>query len=116
MSTNKLTAKDQSRRRTRAKVIGTTERPRLSVFVSNRHITAQIIDDTKGKTLSFVTTVKSSETKGALTERAAWVGEQIAASATKQKIKKVVFDRGTRIYHTRLNALAEAARKKGLEF
>lgn len=115
MSTTMLSAKDQRRRRTRAKISGTAERPRLSVHISNRHITAQLIDDVKGATLAGTTTVKAS-LKGNLTERAVWVGEQIAKEASKHKIKAVVFDRGPKIYHGRLNALAEAARKAGLEF
>jgi len=114
MSTTALQAKIQRRRRTRAKIAGTAERPRLSVAISNRHITAQLIDDVTGTTLAFVSTTKS-DAKGTLTDRATWVGEQIAVQATKKKVKAVVFDRGARIYHGRLHALAEAARKKGLE-
>jgi large subunit ribosomal protein L18 len=106
----------QRRRRTRAKIHGTAERPRLSVHISNRHVTAQLIDDVAGKTLAFVSTANETASKGTLTAKAVQVGEQIAELGTKKKIKRVVFDRGTRIYHGRLHALAEAARAKGLEF
>lgn len=83
--------------------------------ISNRHVVAQLIDDTTGKSLAQVTSVHA-DTKGNLTERSAWVGAQIARAAAKHKIKQVVFDRAGRIYHGRLHALAEAARKEGLEF
>jgi large subunit ribosomal protein L18 len=112
MLTNQL----QRRRRTRAKIHGTAERPRLSVHISNRHIVAQLIDDDAQRTLSFVTTARPMTVQGTLTKKAEWVGEHIAELAVKKKIKKVVFDRGSRIYHGRLHALAEAARSKGLEF
>jgi large subunit ribosomal protein L18 len=119
MSTTALLAKDQRRRRTRAKISGTAERPRLSVHVSNRHIVAQLIDDDAGKTLSFVSTAGSGKVnaavKGTMTEKATWAGEKIAELAAKKQVKAVVFDRGSRIYHGRLHALAEAARAKGLE-
>lgn len=103
----------QRRRRVRAKVQGTTQRPRLSVFVSNRQVSAQLIDDSQGVTLASVT---SLGTTGTMTEKATKVGEQIAAAASKKKISAVVFDRGSRLYHGRLDALATAARNKGLEF
>ena len=103
------------RARVRAKVSGTPERPRLSVKITLSHITAQIIDDTTGRTLGAVTTVGSKQT-GTLTEKAAWIGTEIADRAKKAKVKHVVFDRGGRIYHGRLHALAEAARAAGLEF
>jgi large subunit ribosomal protein L18 len=106
----------QRKHRVRATVSGTTERPRLSVHISNRHITAQVIDDTTGKTLAYVSTVSSKSAKGAMTERAAWVGEQVAKKAQTAKVKTVVFDRGGHIYHGRVAALADAARKAGLEF
>jgi large subunit ribosomal protein L18 len=115
MSNTKLPAKEQRRRRTRATISGTSERPRLSVAISNQNITAQLIDDARGVTLAAASTHKA-EAKGTLTEKAVWVGEQIAADAKSHKIKQVVFDRGSRIYHGRLHALAEAARAKGLEF
>ena len=101
--------------RTRAKIHGTAERPRLSVNISNKHIIAQIIDDDKGVTLAYATTVGSKD-KGSKTELAAKIGSEIAKKAKKAKIEKVVFDRGSRLYAGRLSALADAARKEGLEF
>lgn len=101
--------------RTRAKIHGTAERPRLSVHISNQHVIAQIIDDDKGATLAYATTVGSKIT-GNMTEKAAKIGEQIAKEAKKAKVKKVVFDRGSKLYADRLSALADAARKEGLEF
>jgi large subunit ribosomal protein L18 len=101
--------------RTRAHIHGTSERPRLTVHISNLHITAQIIDDDKRTTLVYATTVGAKAT-GTKTDRAALVGKQIAEKAKKAKITKVVFDRGARLYAKRMSALAEAARKEGLEF
>jgi large subunit ribosomal protein L18 len=102
--------------RVRSRIAGTPERPRLSVNISSSHIRAQVIDDATGRTLAAVSTVGSKEAKGTMTQRAAWAGTQIAAAAKAKKVKKLVFDRGGRIYHGRLHALAEAARKGGLEF
>ena len=101
--------------RTRAKIHGTAERPRLSVNISNAHVTAQIIDDDKGATSAYATTVGSKQ-KGSKSELAAFVGAEIAKKAKKAKIEKVVFDRGARLYAGRMKALADAARKEGLEF
>lgn len=101
--------------RTRAKIHGTAERPRLSVNFSNLHVTAQIIDDDKGVTLAYATTVGSKQ-KGSKSELAAFIGSEIAKKAKKAKISKVVFDRGSRLYAGRMSALADAARKEGLEF
>lgn len=101
--------------RVRAKVSGTAERPRLSVVVSNLHISAQIIDDVAGKTVAAATTVGTKAT-GTMTEKAGKVGVDIAKKAKKAKISTVVFDRNGRKYAGRLKALAEAARKEGLEF
>lgn len=103
------------RARVRSRVNGTPERPRLSVKITLGHVVAQVIDDTTGRTLAYVSTVKG-EAKGTMTERAAWVGTAIAAAAKAKKVKQVVFDRNGRIYHGRLHALAEAARNAGLEF
>ena len=102
-------------KRTRAKIHGTADRPRLSVFFSNHHIVAQIINDDNGKTLAYATTVGSKLT-GTKTEKAAKIGEEIAKKAKTAKIKKVVFDRGSKLYAGRMSALADAARKEGLEF
>ena len=102
--------------RIRAVVSGTSERPRLSVHVSNLHISAQIIDDTTHKTLAFTSTVGKKDLPKNLTEKAAWVGEDIAKKAKSAKVKKVAFDRGGRAFHGRVKALADAARKAGLEF
>ncbi len=101
--------------RIRSKVIGTAERPRLSVFISNKNVTAQLIDDAAGKTLAYATTVKS-DVKGSLSEKAAKIGAEIADKAAAAKITAVVFDRNGRAYAGRLHALANAAREKGLKF
>lgn len=102
--------------RIRSVVSGTTERPRLSVFVSNKHISAQLIDDTKHNTIAAVTTVGQKAATGTMTEKAAWVGTEIAKKAKAGKIKAVVFDRNGKLYHGRVKALADAARAGGLEF
>ncbi len=115
MNNTLLQQLNRRRARVRARVTGTPERPRLSVRITLRHIVAQLVDDTTGRTLAYVTTIRS-DAKGNMTERAIWAGEQIATHAKKAKISRVVFDRGGRIYHGRLHALAEAARKAGLEF
>jgi large subunit ribosomal protein L18 len=113
---HKLRNEWQRKHRVRATVSGSAERPRLSVHVSNRHITAQVIDDDKGKTLAYVSTVSTKTVKGSMKERAVWVGEEIAKKAKAAKVKKVVLDRGGHIYHGRIAALANAARNAGLEF
>ena len=101
--------------RTRAKIHGTAERPRLTVHISNLNITAQIIDDDKQATLAYATTV-GKKLKGTKSEKAAEIGAKIAKAAKKVNINKVVFDRGSKLYAGRMSALAEAARKEGLEF
>ena len=106
---------DFRKNRTRAKIHGTAERPRLSVNISNKHVSAQLIDDDKGITLAYATTVGNKQ-KGNKTELAAYIGSEIAKKAKKAKVKTVVFDRGAHLYAGRLSALADAARKEGLEF
>jgi large subunit ribosomal protein L18 len=102
-------------KRTRAKIHGTAERPRLSVHFSNLNITAQVIDDDKKVTLAYATT-KGAKLTGTKTEKAAVIGAEIAKKAKAKKVTKVVFDRGAKLYAGRMNALAEAARKEGLKF
>ena len=103
------------RARVRAKVSGTAARPRLAVKVSSRHIIAQLIDDTTGTTLAYVSTISAKQT-GTMTAKAQWIGAEIAKAGKAKKVTTVVFDRAGRIYHGRLDALATAARSNGLEF
>lgn len=101
--------------RTRSKIHGTEARPRLSVTVSNIHVSAQIINDDTHTTIAAATTA-GSKLSGTMTEKAASIGEAIAKAATSKKVTAVVFDRGAKQYHGRIKALADAARKNGLEF
>jgi large subunit ribosomal protein L18 len=111
----KLLNKTLRKNRVRAKITGTAERPRLTVTISNKHISAQLIDDVKQQTLAAATTVGTKQV-GSLSEQAVIVGTDIAKKAKKAKINTVVFDRNGRQYAGRLHALADAARKEGLEF
>ncbi|MBA8762040.1 50S ribosomal protein L18 [Staphylococcus coagulans] len=112
---NKVRLKRHARVRT--KLSGTSEKPRLNVYRSNKHIYAQIIDDTKGVTLAQASTkdvdVDASATK---VELASKVGEAIAKKASEKGIEAVVFDRGGYLFHGRVKALADAARENGLQF
>ena len=111
----KLLNRALRKNRVRAKISGTAERPRLSVTISNTHVSAQLIDDVKQHTVVAATTV-GTKAKGTMTDKAVQVGADIAKKAKKAKITTVVFDRNGRQYAGRLKALAEAARKEGLEF
>lgn len=105
--------------RTRKKLTVTAEAPRISVFRSNKHIYAQIIDDSRGITLVSESDLVLKNEKGEKADNiklALTVGENLATKATKKKIKKVVFDRGGYKYHGRIKAFAEGARKGGLIF
>jgi large subunit ribosomal protein L18 len=110
--------RDRIHDRIRAKVSGTAERPRLSVFRSIKHITVQVIDDAAGHTLAAAssTEVKKGLTGGGNVAGAKAIGKLIAERAQEKGIKKVVFDRGGFLYHGRVKALADAAREAGLEF
>lgn len=107
-------------RRVRAKISGTKERPRLSVFRSNTHISAQLIDDNSGKTLFSASDIKggkeAKKTKISRVDESKNVGMELAKKATEKGIKEVVFDRGGYKYHGRVKALAEGAREGGLKF
>ncbi|MGE0469762.1 MAG: 50S ribosomal protein L18 [Nitrospira sp.] len=117
---NKVQQLERRRRRVRQIILGTSERPRLNVFRSTAHIYAQIIDDIRGTTLAAAssldkalrTTLKST---GGI-EAAKAVGKLIADRATAAKVTTVVFDRGGRMYHGRIKALADASREGGLKF
>jgi len=100
--------------RVRHKVKGTAERPRLVVFRSLKHITAQLVDDDAARTLATVTSTKGGE--GKKSDKSLAVGKQIAAVAKEKGIAKVVFDRGGYQYHGRVKAVADGAREGGLEF
>lgn len=104
-------------KRVRAKISGTTECPRLAVYRSNKNISAQIIDDTKGVTLVSASTLEAGfEGIGSNKEAAKKVGNAIAKKALDKGIETVVFDRGGYIYHGRVSELAEGAREGGLKF
>lgn len=103
--------------RVRKKVVGTTERPRLAVHRSNKHITAQVIDDSTGRTLAAASTVeKDLRGSSGNKQGATAVGRLVAERAKSAGVSKVVFDRGGNLYHGRVAAVADAAREAGLEF
>ena len=106
----------QRSHRVRATVHGTTERPRLAVRISNMHVSAQIINDETHKTLASATTVGNAKLTGSLTKKAEVIGADIAKKAKAAKVTKVVLDRGSKLYHGRVKAFADAARAEGLEF
>lgn len=103
--------------RVRAKIKGTTQRPRLFVFKSNKHLYGSLIDDISGKTLFSFSDKNLSKTNGGNTKEVAnLVGKELAKSAVKAGYKKVVFDRGGYKYHGKIKELAEGAREGGLKF
>lgn len=116
----KLSPREQRAARIRKKIAGTEERPRLTVFKSNKHIYAQVIDDSKGTTLAFASTL-SKELKDQVNEAdksaaARLVGRLVAEKAKAANVNQVVFDRNGFPYHGRIAAVADAAREAGLEF
>ena len=116
-SKRKITTEQRRKYRVRKKIFGTPERPRLSVFRSNKHIYAQVIDDVAGVTLASASTMsKGSDIKGNNIGTAEKVGEAIAKAALNVGIKCVSYDRGCIRYHGSCKALADAARKAGLVF
>ena len=116
----KVRALKRRHNRVRKKVVGTAERPRLSVYRSNKHIYAQVIDDTAGRTLAAASTLEKSVREcsrmGAHIEAAAAIGKLVAERALAAGVTEVVFDRGPYLYHGRVKALADGAREGGLSF
>ena len=108
--------KIRRQRRTRAKIQGTKDKPRLSVFRSNRYIFAQLIDDEKRQTLLSVSEKNLKDPKITKTEKARALGLILSERAKQKKISKAVFDRGSYSYHGRVKAIAEGAREGGLKF
>ncbi len=116
MSTiNRKVVRRRVRARIRKKISGTAERPRLAVFFSNQHVYAQVIDDTKGRTLCAACS-KALGLSRANVDTAAKVGEEIAKKSQSVGVKEVVFDRGGFLYHGKVKSLADAARQAGLQF
>ena len=111
---NKLRLKRH--RRIRGKISGTAERPRLSIFRSDKNIYAQLIDDVAGVTLASASTLDENVSDATKVEQAAAVGKAIAEAAKAKDISTVVFDRSGYLYHGRVQALADAARENGLDF
>jgi large subunit ribosomal protein L18 len=116
MTSTSTTRRLRRRRRVRAKVRGTAERPRLSVFRSNRGIQAQLIDDTGGHTLAAVSWTEDELKSMPRMDQAKRVGELIAERAKQAGVEECVFDRGGYRYHGKVRALAEGAREGGLKF
>ena len=114
---NKLVGRARRKMRVRKKISGTTERPRLTVFRSNKQIYAQVVDDAAGTTLAQAGSLKLQSADDANKSQVAEaVGQAIAQACLEKGIKQVVFDRNGYIYHGRVKALADGARKGGLEF
>jgi large subunit ribosomal protein L18 len=117
MTFSRQDARKKRKVRIRKKISGTLERPRLVVFRSNKHIYAQLVDDTQGRTLAAASTLNLDDQAVGLTmETAKQVGLKIAQEAKKQNITAVVFDRNGFLYHGRVKALADGAREGGLNF
>jgi large subunit ribosomal protein L18 len=112
----KREARLRRHRRVRGKISGTAERPRLVVFRSNRGISAQLVDDTSGRTLADASWLGLASFSGTKTDQAAEVGKALGAAAKQAGIERCVFDRGGYLYHGRVKALADGAREGGLHF
>ncbi len=118
MKSKKVQNRQSRKRRVRFKIYGTSKCPRISVFSSNKHIFAQIIDDTTGKTLVSASDYEKGTKKiaGTKAEVAKQIGKTLGQRAKAKNIRKAVFDRGGKLYHGRVKAIAEGARESGLEF
>ena len=116
MELKKVLKRRQLRKnRIRKRVYGTPDRPRLCVYISNRHIEAQVIDDSTGKTLFGVSTYGSGIRQGTMTEKASVLARELAKKAKKAKVTKLSLDRNGRLYAKRLKALADTLREEGME-
>lgn len=116
MALRNIDRKLRIKRSIRKKISGTPDRPRLSVFRSNKFIYAQLIDDTNAHTLCAVSSKDAENSKGTKTEQASHIGKLLAEKAKASNIETVVFDRGGYRYHGRVKALADGAREAGLKF
>ena len=116
MATKKNLRRLRIKRGIRKKIFGTSDKPRLSIYKSNCHIYAQIIDDNKGLTIISSSSIAEKMDKGNTIPKAKDIGKILASKASEKGIKKVIFDRNGNLYHGRVKALAEGAREGGLEF
>ncbi|MCU4166312.1 50S ribosomal protein L18 [Carboxylicivirga caseinilyticus] len=118
MAVSKIERRRKIKVRVRSKISGTAERPRMTVFRSNKQISVQLIDDVAGKTLAASSSLVKdiAEQSGSKSDKAALVGKSIAEVAAKAGITSVVFDRNGYLYHGRVKQLADAAREAGLKF
>ena len=119
ISNQRRTGRLRRHNRVRKKIHGTAERPRLSLYRSNKHLILQVIDDDRGVTIASATSVEAavrSADGGATVSAATQLGRLVAERAKAAGVSKVVFDRGGYLYHGRVAAVAEAAREAGLEF
>ncbi len=115
MSLSKIEKRLRVKRRVRRNIFGTAERPRLSVFRSNKEIYAQLVNDQTGETIASASS-RNLKTKGTKSEQATAVGKDLAEKASKAGVESVVFDRNGYVYHGRVKSLAEGAREGGLKF
>ena len=117
MTFDKLSRRNRIKHRIRKIISGTTERPRLAIFRSNKQIYAQLIDDDSGRTIVSASSFNNGKAqKGNKSDQAIVVGKELAEKAKKAGIEKIVFDRNGYLYHGRLKSLADSARKGGLKF
>ncbi len=116
MGLSKLEKRLRVKRRVRKNITGTAERPRLSVFRSNKEIYAQLVNDTTGETIAAASSREKGADKGTKSERANAVGKALAEKAKKAGVESVVFDRNGYVYHGRVKSLADGAREGGLKF
>lgn len=107
--------RNMRKNRVRSKIHGSKDVPRLSVNISLNNVSAQLIDDDSSTTIAYVSS-QALKLNGTLSEKSSRIGSEIAKQARVKKVKRVVFDRGEKLYHGRIKSLADAAREEGLEF